>query len=149
MDFQKCTTLIAINEELKLKVYDDATGKDAHGKGKLTIGYGRNLEDRGLTITECEFLLKNDIFYFYSMLMRLLPFYSSLDDVRQAVILDICLNCGVNGLMQFKKMLSFVENKNYQQASREILDSDAARKLKIRYEKNSNMMLSGDWILHS
>jgi len=29
--------------------------------GKLTIGYGRNLENRGITIEEAEYLIRNDI----------------------------------------------------------------------------------------
>ena len=29
--------------------------------GRTTIGYGRNLDDKGLTLAECEVLLDNDL----------------------------------------------------------------------------------------
>ena len=42
------------HEGLRLKPYQDTIGK-------LTIGYGRNLDDRGISKEEAEYLLRNDI----------------------------------------------------------------------------------------
>lgn len=42
------------HEGLRLKPYRCTSNK-------LTIGYGRNIEDNGITIDEAEYLLNNDV----------------------------------------------------------------------------------------
>ena len=46
--------LLIKHEGIKFKPYKDTVGK-------WTIGVGRNLDDKGISITEAMFLLQNDI----------------------------------------------------------------------------------------
>jgi lysozyme len=72
---------------------------------KLSIGYGRNLEDRGITKNEADFLLANDILNIKLELEDKLPIYKKLDDVRKNVLIEMAFNMGVPRLLGFKKTI--------------------------------------------
>jgi lysozyme len=111
--------------------------------GKLTIGVGRNLEDRGITAAESAMLLANDIADMERELQRTLPWVARLDDVRQRVLLDMAFNLGIVGLLNFKKTLAAVEAGQYQQAATMMLDSRWAGQVGQRAERLSRMMATG------
>ena len=46
--------------------------------GKWTIGYGRNVEDVGITVTEAEYLLDKDLYKSQIELSSSLPWYKGL-----------------------------------------------------------------------
>ncbi len=111
--------------------------------GKLTIGVGRNLEDRGLTDLESLFLLNNDIVSLNNELSIKLPFYKDLDDVRQGVLINMAFNMGIYGLLKFKNTLKLIEEQNYLFASDEMLDSKWARQVPNRAKELANLMKGG------
>ena len=111
--------------------------------GKLTIGVGRNLDDRGITREESAMLLDNDIRLLEIELFRALPWASALDDVRQRVLLDMAFNLGLPGLLQFKRTLEAIRTGQYQQAATMMLDSLWARQVGQRAERLSRMMATG------
>jgi lysozyme len=90
---------------------------------KLTIGYGRNLQDNGISKNEAELLLENDLFNIKLILEDKIKFFHSLDDVRQNVLIEMAYNMGVTGLLKFKNTLNYLKNKDYEKASIEMLDS--------------------------
>ena len=49
--------------------------------------------------------------------------WHTLDDVRQAVIVELVFNLGLTRLRGFRKMIAALQNREYQRASRELLDS--------------------------
>lgn len=124
-------------EGIRLKVYKCPAGK-------WSIGYGRNLEDVGITQEEADFLLQNDLKRCDLQLDKTFPFYSQLDAVRQFVLIDMCYNVGLNGLKKFKKMISALEAKDYEAASKEMLDSLWAKQVKSRAEKLAKIMATGE-----
>jgi lysozyme len=111
--------------------------------GKLTIGIGRNLEDRGITPEESAYLLENDIARFQTELLRALPWVAKLDEVRQRVLLDMAFNLGVQGLLQFKRTLAAIQAGDYERAAPMMLDSKWAEQVGQRAERLSRMMLTG------
>jgi lysozyme len=111
--------------------------------GKLTIGVGRNLDDRGITSEESAMLLDGDIRLLEIELFRALPWASALDDVRQRVLLDMAFNLGLPGLLQFKRTLEAIRTGQYQQAATMMLDSLWARQVGQRAERLSRMMATG------
>jgi lysozyme len=111
--------------------------------GKLTIGVGRNLEDRGITQAESAMLLTNDIADLERQLQAALPWVSKLDEVRQRVLLDMAFNLGMAGLLSFKRTLGAIEAGQYQQAATMMLDSKWARQVGQRAERLSRMMATG------
>jgi lysozyme len=111
--------------------------------GKLTIGVGRNLEDRGITAEESAMLLANDIAAVERELQRALPWVTKLDEVRQRVLLDMAFNLGIVGLLNFKRTLAAVQAGQYQQAATMMLDSRWAGQVGKRAERLSRMMATG------
>lgn len=113
------------HEGLRLTVYQCTAGKK-------TIGYGRNLEDRGITEAEAETMLDNDIQSIEQGLVASFDFYKDLDDVRKAVLIDLGFNLGMAGLKGFKKMLKALEQGDYSEAAIQLLDSRYARQVTNR-----------------
>jgi lysozyme len=111
--------------------------------GKLTIGVGRNLEDRGITATESAYLLGNDIDGFYVALQKALPWVSQLDEVRQRVLLDMAFNLGIQGLLTFKNTLATIKAGDYGKAGPMMLQSKWAEQVGRRAERLSTMMVTG------
>ncbi len=107
-------------EGIRLKPYRDTVGK-------LTIGIGRNLDDVGISEDEARDLAMNDILHVERDLSRLVPCFTSLDDVRQRVLAELAFNMGVGGLLKFRNMLAAVAAHDFERATTEMLDSVAAR----------------------
>ncbi|WP_300379654.1 glycoside hydrolase family protein [Henriciella sp.] len=115
-------------------------------EGLLTIGIGRLIDkSRGGRITEDEafFLLNRDLDRFEAELDAKLPWWRTLDDVRQRVILNMAFNLGVGGLLKFEKMLAAVKAERWQDAAYEMLDSHWSRQVGARAERLSKMMRTG------
>ena len=116
--------------------------------GKLTVGFGRNLDDVGITKGEAETLLWLDVAKVRNELEeKLPPWWSALDEVRQEVLINMGFNLGVNGLLKFKKMLSAVERKDYIKASKEMIASKWSKQVGTRADELAQQMLTGErWI---
>lgn len=111
--------------------------------GKLTIGVGRNLEDRGITAEESAYLLGNDIARFETELFRALPWAAGLDEVRQRVLLDMAFNMGMAGLLTFKNTLATIKAGDFEKAAAMMLESKWAKQVGQRAERLSRMMFTG------
>lgn len=131
--------LLKRHEGLELKAYCDMVGK-------ITIGYGRNLTDRGINQAEAEALLTNDVVAITQSLGRE-QWFIDLDQVRQAVLIDVAFNVGLTGLMAFHRMLDCVRDGDYISAAAELRNSKAARMLPGRYGELADMMNKGRWPL--
>jgi lysozyme len=127
---------IELHEGLRLKPYRCTAGK-------LTIGVGRNLEDRGITLSEARMLLANDLADVRNGLLNALPWVAQLDDVRQRVLIDMAFNLGLQGLLEFKRTLAAVQAGQYQQAATMMLQSRWAKQVGQRAERLSRMMVTG------
>ena len=57
-------------------------------------------------MTEAFYLLDDDVIYFSNKLNHYLSFFSELEENRQIALIDMCFNLGVQGLLNFKQMLS-------------------------------------------
>lgn len=124
-------------EGMKLKPYRCPAGK-------LTIGVGRNLEDKGLSNEEALFLLQNDIIEAVKELKKAFLFFDSLNETRQIVLIDMCFNLGINGLKKFKKMIKALENKDFSLASKEMLSSCWAKQVGARARSLALLMETGE-----
>jgi len=112
--------------------------------GKLTIGYGRNLDDVGISKDEAETFLENDIVKTYQALVQHLPdIFKHLDKDRQGVLFDMAFNLGIHGLLKFKKMLNALSEGDYQRAANELLDSKYAKQVPSRARRNANILVEG------
>jgi len=147
------------HEGLVLTVYQDSLGID-------TIGIGRNLEDRGISkeeldymdipsmavvyehgITEADarYLAENDVQIVEEELVRSHPCVDRLDSVRQLVLMDMAFNMGVPRLCKFKNMWNAIHNEDFPNAAKEMLDSRWAIQVKSRSTKLANAMHNGEF----
>lgn len=127
------------DEGLRLHPYTDTVGK-------TTIGYGRNLDDKGISATEAQTLLTNDVADVEAILTNRLPWFSNLDPIRQAVLVNMTFNMGFNGLEQFTKMLEAAAQGNWDEAATEMLDSKWATQVGDRASRLAQQMKTGEWV---
>jgi lysozyme len=94
---------------------------------KLTIGYGRNLEDVGISKSEADMMFERDFSQAMNDVVRLLKEYKvNYDDVieqRFYALTDMMFNLGYNNLSKFKKMLTAFSKGDYETAANEMLNS--------------------------
>jgi lysozyme len=115
-------------------------------KNKLTIGYGRNLEDRGITAEEAEYLYQNDLALAERDARILFRNFDNISEARQAVLINMSFNLGKSRLAGFKKFIAAVEAENWQLAEKEMLDSKWAKDdVPKRAKRLANIMQRGEW----
>ncbi len=136
MNKAKLAEQLKNHEGLKLKPYTDTVGK-------LTLGIGRNLEDKGITEQEALFMLNNDLDYFYSKLCQRIGWMKNLDDARQNVLVNMAFNLGIAGLITFKKTLLACEHGNFKIAATEMLNSKWAEQVGYRANELAEQMRTG------
>lgn len=132
---------LRLHEGERRKPYRDTVGK-------LTIGIGRNLDDKGLRRDEIEYLLANDIADARADLDRYLPWWRGLDPVRQRVLIDMVFNMGAGspgkgGLLSFVNTLSEIRRGNYGIAADMMLASKWAQQVGGRAVRLATMMRTG------
>ncbi len=112
--------------------------------GKLTIVIGRNLDDCGISQSEDYVMLINDIMNCEKQLQSKIPdIYNGLDEVRKSVLLNMCFNLGINGLLGFKNTLAFVKVGDWERAANNMLVSKWAKQVGMRAIELSEMMRKG------
>jgi len=91
--------------------------------GKLTIGIGRNLDDKGITRDEALLLLDNDIAECVADLRSIFPKFHTYSVERQTALCDLRFNLGASGFRQFRKMIRAVHDEDWQKAATETVAS--------------------------
>jgi lysozyme len=115
--------------------------------GVLTIGYGRNLDDKGISRAEAGLMLVNDMEAAIKD-AKTLPYWHDLDPVRQLVLADMSFNLGLPKLLRFKKMHAAIELTDYKLAAHEMKDSKWYRQTERRAKVLYEAMLTGIWNGH-
>ncbi|MCB5253882.1 MAG: glycoside hydrolase family protein [Candidatus Cloacimonadaceae bacterium] len=125
------------HEGLRLKPYRCTAGK-------LTIGIGRNLDDCGISKKEAYAMLERDIQDCEQWLIDEIPeIYNKLDEVRKSVLLNMCFNLGINGLLGFKNTLAFIKAGDWERAANNMLASKWAKQVGRRAIELSELMRKG------
>ena len=113
---KKLTDQLTTHEGLRLKPYRCPAGK-------LTIGIGRNLEDKGITEKEAVMLLENDIQECIEDLETVFQGFALLPEAVQLALVDMRFNLGPGRFRQFKKMIAAVKDQDFAKAAGEMKDS--------------------------
>jgi lysozyme len=108
--------------------YFDCCGKPYRSctcprKGKLTIGFGRNLDDVGLSKLEAEVLLDHDLHTAEQTANRMFDWFGSLSELRQRAVAELIYNLGAAGVRGFRQMLLAIKVKQFKAAAAHLLDS--------------------------
>lgn len=113
--------------------------------GKVTIGIGHNLTDKGIPDSMVEELFKLDIGEAASG-AETLAVYNKLDPIRQTVLVDMIFNMGLEDLKQFVNTLSCISRSDYEGASNNMLSSKWAQQVGSRAIELANIMRTGSVI---
>jgi lysozyme len=139
------------HEGFRTRVYQCTGGFD-------TIGYGYNLNANPLKLTNyeivkfrkegiddrvAEWLLLRMIDQCTGQLIKSLAWFESLDDVRQAVLINMCFNLGLKGLLGFKNTLAMVRAGDYESAAQAMLKSKWAGQVHGRAVELALQMKTG------
>ena len=138
MNKQELAEQLARHEGVKLKPYRDTVGK-------LTIGIGRNLDDKGITELEALNMLDNDIAEFAAEVCSNIRFFNALNDARQNVLVNMAFNMGIGGLLSFENMLDAISKGYFNKAEREMLDSKWASQVGYRARELGRQMRTGEY----
>lgn len=110
--------------------------------GYATIGYGRNVEQVGISKDEADVMLNNDIAQCLKELRGIMNRFDELPDKAQLVLVDMCYNLGLSKLLNFENMLDAIDAGNWAKASEELLDSRYAKQVKRRARINASYLLA-------
>lgn len=133
MNDHRLAKQLVSDEGLRLKPYRCTAGK-------LTIGVGRNLDDRGITEAEALVLLQNDINAFWGQLVVALPWVPNAPEPVQEALLNMCFNLGLGGLLTFKQTLALIKAGSYAEAAKAMLASKWAGQVGARAERLAAMV---------
>ena len=124
------------DEGLRLKPYTDSVGK-------LTIGYGHNLDDNGITEAEADRMLANDAACADLDVSKALPWVQQLDHVRRGVMVELAFNMGIDGLLEFRNTLAAIQRSDWETASNGLLTSLAAHQEPARVARWAAKLRTG------
>ncbi len=108
---------------------------------KISIGYGRNLEDVGISKDEAEYLLKNDVEIALDEVSEHFDM-PNLPEPAQIVLVDMCFNMGISRLLNFRNMIKAIQDDDWDKAADELLDSKYAAQTKRRARMNASLLIS-------
>lgn len=114
--------------------------------GYMTIGYGRCVDRRkgpGLTRSEADFLLENNVRAALIFLRQEVAFFDSLPDGVARALVNMAYQIGVAGVLKFKKMLAALEKKDWKEAAAQALDSEWAKQTPERARRMAEMIGAG------
>lgn len=107
--------------------------------GKIKLGIGYDLTDRGISEAWINQQYEEDVYYFHSRLIEDFDWFKGLSDVRKLVLIDMCF-MGYRKFLTFKRMLASLAAEDYRSAAREILDSRFAALFPARANRLAKIM---------
>jgi lysozyme len=152
----------ALEEELvrdegeRLQVYRCTAGKQTIGIGRNLDGVGISASEtatlgitkasaiaKGITRDQSRALFANDIARVERDLDAKLPWWRQLADARQRVLLNMCFNLGINGLLGFRNTLAMIQGGRFEDAARGMAASLWHRQVGTRAIRLEAMMRTG------
>ena len=140
--WQRLVDQLIAHEGMELRLYKCPAGR-------WSIGAGRNLQDRGITESEARHLLNNDIRISIDELTDTFPWFTRLDETRQAAMVELHFNLGLSNLKTFKKTLSLIAEAvegrvTWHDVGKELLNSRWADQVGRRSQVIADMLIIGD-----
>lgn len=120
-------------------------------EGFPTVGYGKKLGPKNAPLDFYSLIVPEPVarFWLAHDIQQLQPDVSALcpgiDGVRLAALVSMAYQLGLRGLKNFKKTLAALNAGEWNEASKEALDSRWARQTPYRAEVTAKMLLTGRW----
>ncbi len=112
---------------------------------KLTIGYGRNIQDNGISEFEAEQMLLSDTQVALEDAKKFVgeATWEGLSDVRQACLINMAFNLGLPTLKKFELFKKALQDGDMAEASAQMLDSRWARQVGQRANRLAHLIQQG------
>ena len=145
MDRRRTQWLLRGHEGVRNVLYKDS-------KGIETFGIGHNAHE---PISEAAIsqIFQDDLTNVLGELNMNFSWFSGMDDVRQAAIIDMVFNMGMPTFSEFRKTIGFMEAGDYWNASKEILRGSGPGGMSryyadvgVRAERISQKLETGEWV---
>lgn len=138
MDKDKLIASIQLGEGLRLKPYVDSVGK-------ITIGYGRNLTDKGISTDEADALLNNDIMVAFCEAEDE-PWWPNVinNDARSRALVEMIFNMGLGRFHGFVNAIACLMNNDFTGAAANFMDSLWAKQVHDRAVRLTQMIATGE-----
>ena len=107
------------------RVYKDSLGID-------TIGYGFAIKDLELDQDICDMILDRKLKDLERIVNSKFNWYRYMPPEIKNVVIEMCYQLGVTGFSNFRKTITFLQNKQFHDASVEMLDSRWAEQTPVR-----------------
>lgn len=127
---------LKVDEGFRSKVYKCPADK-------WTIGYGRNVEDVGITKEEAETLLYNDVARVEAELSREYPWWIKCPGSVRRGLINMTYNLGISRLGGFKRMIACLQAGDYKGSAEAALDSLWAKQVGARAERIAQLYRQG------
>ena len=112
-------------------VYKDSLGID-------TIGYGFAIKDLELDSDICDIILERKLKDLNDMIKIKFSWYKYMPQEIKDVVMEMCYQLGVTGFSKFVKTITYFKDKDFKNASIEMLDSRWAKQTPNRAKELSN-----------
>ena len=131
--YRDLTERIKKHEGFRSRPYFDSLGVG-------TIGYGTTW----ITEEEADMLLRNRLQSCSAEIDSYIDELSvSIDEVRRAILYEMCYQLGIDGVKRFRKMWEALADMDYEKASREMKTSRWHKQTPARCEYLAGVMLRG------
>lgn len=145
-----------IPEKLRAQLIRDEGRKPSaypDSLGYLTIGVGHLIDARkggGLPDSIIDALLDHDIRETTGELFADQPWIAQLDTVRQAVLINMAFNLGLepfdhDGIKDWPNFLAQVQRGDYEQAATNMLSTTWAQQVGMRAQRLATQLRTGEW----
>jgi lysozyme len=133
--------LLAFEEGYREKPYYCSEGYPTIGIGKRIGAKGANLSlyQFSCSISVANAFLEEDI-NLIKMDLKKFKWYKGLDDGRKIILISMCYQLGVSGLLKFKKMIKAIENCDFIEAEKQALDSKWAKQTPVRAARHARVI---------
>lgn len=134
---------------IKTIAYEEGRKKFLYecSEGKQTIGIGRNIEERGLSDDEIDYIYRNDEKIAIAGASSLVKEFEWLADARKIALVSMVFQMGKPRVSKFKKMIAAINEGNFAEAANEMLESKWARQTPARAERHAQAMRTGRMIV--
>jgi len=132
----KAIEMLKKHEGLRLKPYRCTAGR-------LTIGYGRNIQDNGITEEEALFMLTADMLIAEQELCGIFGRYGSFSENRKAALINMIFNLGKTRFLLFRNMIKSINEGDWDLAAGEAMDSIWATQVGNRANEIAGMLKKG------
>lgn len=141
---------------IKLLQFEEGFKSDPYidTMGYPTVGTGHRIGPKGADLANYQFFITKEVDAVWlsgivemneRTLTQQYDWYSKLNDARQAVILSMCYQMGIEGFSNFTGTIKLIKKGYYAKAATEMMDSLWAKQTTARATRQAKVMSTGDF----